>query len=302
MQASPALQRLVEAVAAHWPDHTDFLRKSLAGHPPRELEDLEALAGEILAIHEQPQRLAESYRWMCHQFLEEELYFRRNQEYRCRSFAQAFREVYSNPPFMQKYMEGLLLSQLFWQNHARAFLYFRRQFLPRLPERYDYLEIGPGHGLFLACAARDPRSGTVSAWDVSPESLQHTRACLRKLGTGLRVQLDLRDVLADEEDGATFDAISISEVLEHLDDPAFALRKLRQRLKPDGRAFINVPINSPAPDHVFLLRRVEEASQLVLSNGYRVEELVPVPMTGYTLERAQRASATISCLMVARRA
>jgi hypothetical protein len=33
---------------------------------------------------------------------------------------------------------------------------YRDKFLPRNGEGYEHLEVGPGHGLFLVSAARDP--------------------------------------------------------------------------------------------------------------------------------------------------
>ena len=91
----------------------------------------------------------------------------------------------------------------------------------------------------------------------------------------------------------------ISEVLEHLEEPDRALDTLKLALKPGGRLFINVPINSPAPDHIYLLSDVAAARSLVESAGLRVTSLRAVPLTGYSLAQAEQAKATISCLIVA---
>ena len=86
-----------------------------------------------------------------------------------------------------------------------------------------------------------------------------------------------------------------------MEEPARALGHLRTVLKPGGRLFVNVPINSPAPDHLYLLRSPEEAVAAVESAGFVVEESGFFPVTNYTIERARKWALTISVCMVARR-
>jgi SAM-dependent methyltransferase len=232
---------------------------------------------------------------------EETIRFLRAGEYRCKTFAEAEANVYSNKPFMEKYMDGLLVSQPLWFNHARTYFAFKHSFLPSLVPDADYLEIGPGHGLLLAQAASDPAIASVSAWDVSAESLRQTARALTRLGINREAHLEQRDVLAAPP-GETFDAIVISEVLEHLEEPRRALEALVRHLREGGRIFINVPVNSPAPDHIYLLRTPDEAVELVESAGLRIKEQAFEPMSGYSLERAKTRGATITCLFVAERA
>jgi 2-polyprenyl-3-methyl-5-hydroxy-6-metoxy-1,4-benzoquinol methylase len=297
----PSLARMATEVLEVWPEHAPFLDRSLGGHGPAALEQLDELARQALLVAPDPRRLSTSYRWMCGEILTEELYFRRHKAYRCKSFAQAIAEVYDNRPFMRRYMEGVLVSQLFWHNHATAYLYFLSVFLPRLREGYDYLEIGPGHGLFLAQAARDGRNGTATGWDVSRESLRHTRQSLQKLSVGKSVRLARRDVLAGAGPRPVrFDAVVMSEVLEHLEEPARALETVKASLRPEGLLLVNVPVNSPAPDHIFLLRHPDEVADLLTGSGFEIVEFTSVPMTGYSLQRALKAGVAITCLAIAR--
>jgi ubiquinone/menaquinone biosynthesis C-methylase UbiE len=298
----PELHRLVGAVLEAWPQHVAFLRGSFAGYSAEDLGRLDDLARRVLRLagSDLPEFVA-SYRWMCAELTKEALYFKKHHRYRLATFEEAYTEVYSNAPFMRRYIQGILLSQVFWRNHSAASLYFQTQFLPSLPSGYRYLEIGPGHGLFLSVAAEQEACGHAEAWDVSDESLRQTAAALKSFGVQQPVQLVRNDVLAPrlETAGGGFDGIAISEVLEHLERPVDALAGLGRHLAPGGRIFINVPINSPAPDHIYLLRDVAEARALVESAGLRVASLEAVPMTGYSLEAAEREKATISCLIVA---
>jgi hypothetical protein len=77
------------------------------------------------------------------------------------------------------------------------------------------------------------------------------------------------------------------------------LRGLRQHLAPRGRLFVNVPVNSPAPDHIYLLRTPEEAVEMVRSSGYDVLDHRFFPMTGHTEAKARKNKLTISCVIVA---
>ena len=98
-----------------------------------------------------------------------------------------------------------------------------------------------------------------------------------------------------------FDAIVFSEVLEHLDKPEKALRSLLYLCKPGGRVWINVPANSPAPDHLYLVREPKQAEDAVRAAGFEVVDTAHLPMTGITLERAIRQQLTITCIIVGRR-
>lgn len=298
-----ALGWLTGALIEAWPQHERFLRGSFEGYDATDLVAVEDLARRvaILAGDELPHYMA-SYRWMCAELAKEALYFKKHGRYRLTTFEDAQAQVYANVPFMRRYMQGLLVSQVFWRNHSSAFLHFRRAFLADLPSGFRYLEVGPGHGLFLSVAAEHPACGAAQAWDVSDESLRQTAEALDRLEVRQHVALRRRDVLSSETATSTetFDGIVISEVLEHLERPRDALVALKRHLAPEGRIFINVPVNSPAPDHIHLLPNVNAVRALVEAAGLTVASLRAVPLTGYTLAQAEREAATISCLVVAR--
>ncbi len=301
LAAYPALNTIVSAVLAQWPQHQKFADKSIAAHDADELAVLEEFGRDILVLTAgHLERHCAHYRWMCDTFTKEAMYFFRTGEYRCKTFADAVAEVYGNREFMTKYMDGLLISQALWANHAKSAIYYKRHFLAGLRPGANYLEIGPGHGLFLAQAARDPRVVSVTAWDVSPESIDQTRRALDKLGVTRGVALQERNVLEATGAAGSFEAIVISEVLEHMEDPRSALQGLRRCIAADGRILVNVPINSPAPDHIYLLRSPDDAIELVKSGGFAITDVQSVPMTGYTLEQAREGRLTITSMITAR--
>lgn len=297
------LGRLAASVINHWPTHERFIRTSLSGYDDAELGQIDEIARKILLLAgDEIAGFVESYRWMCQEMNREALHFKKHGSYRLSSFSEAERLVYSNAPYMKKYMEGLLISQIIWRNHSASFLYFTNDFLPRLGDGFRYLEIGPGHGLFLSTAAESAACVRAEAWDVSAESIRQTAHALSILGAPSMVKLLQRDVLVpgDGGDGAGFDGIAISEVLEHIEYPREALASLRGALAPGGHIFINVPLNSPAADHIYLLRDAGEVRALVESAGLEIVDLELAAVTGLTVAEAERQKATISCLIIAR--
>jgi len=285
-----------------WPEHEKFIRKSFESRSPS-LMDSAHRTGKLIhqMISEKIPEHAESYRWMCGALNEEAMHFFRTGEYRHHSFVEVEREIYRDVAYMTRYMQGLLLSQIFWNNHANVIDYYIHDFVEKVTEPTRYLEIGPGHGLFCALASENQKMTVIEGWDVSPGSLEVARECLGKVGLLERVGLRIQDITSSSEDAdeARFDRIVISEVLEHLEDPVAILKGIRRHLAPGGKVFINVPVNSPAPDHIFLLKTPEEARKLVEDGGFEVLDFKSFPITGYTEAIARKRSLTISCAMVA---
>lgn len=308
LSSRPALGSLVEEILTLWPEHEVYIEKSLAGRSPEVLDFSDALAGIVRRLAAEhaggmPAMCAD-YRFLCEEIiLPEELHFRRNGTYRLSRFEDANRECYANAPFMDRYMNGVLVSNVIWDNHAHAMAHFANTYLPGLAPGAAHLEVGPGHGVFLYWAAASDKVGAVSGWDISPTSIEKTRKALAALGVAKPVSLTLRDPFAADQGGrdVRFDSIAMSEVLEHLENPAAALRAASGWLRPGGSIWINVPANSPAPDHIFLFESPEHAQDVVRSADLEVVDAAAYPMSGATLERARKRQLSISCVVVARK-
>lgn len=297
----PNLALAVRQQLAVFPEHAAYLERRFAGASPVELllaEDLAAMIGRI--VNDDWTGLCADYRWLSGVVLEEEVFFRRNRRYRLSSFADAVEQVYGDAAYMARYMNGLLVSQLWWRNHTDVFGYFRSRFLRQALPGTSHLEVGPGHGLLLAAAAAVPQVSRLEAWDISATSLDLTRHALAALDVSpARVVLRTADIFDCPQ--ALFDSIVFSEVLEHLEDPLGALRALHRLLRPGGRLFLNAPVNSPAPDHIYLFQTPEEVVSMAQQAGFAVEDCLFAPGAGSSLERARRLDLTISVAVIARR-
>lgn len=298
----PNLSKVVDEVIRIWPEHRKYCETRFKNDDDAFLARTEEFATLALRnVGDQLERYVSDYRWMCERFHEEEIFFFREDRYRLSTFQQAYDEVYSNIEYMLRYVHGILISQIIWNTHAQAFDAFRQHYLPNVPAGASYLEVGPGHGFYLYFASRSPNIANMEAWDVSPASIQETTEALQRMGVTRDIKLIEQDVLAAPTRHEEFDCATISEVLEHLEHPERALKSLHSALKPGGLIFINVPLNSPAPDHIYLWRSPDEFRAFVESHGFKVEHETLAPVGGYSVERALKYKVTISSILVARK-
>ena len=168
LSGMPDTLRVIEAVLAAWPEHAAYLAKSFEPRSPAMLQATEAASGAALKlIGGHAAQFAADYRWTCDRLRDEELFFHREGRYRLSTFADANAEVYSDSEYMGRYVNGLLLTPgaLVQATSRRLRCSSTRSSAP--PRPFDYLEVGPGHGLMVYFAARAPLSRSLEAWDVS---------------------------------------------------------------------------------------------------------------------------------------
>ena len=294
------LNRLIDLQLVAFPEHRAYLVKRFSDSDTAHLEFCEQLSGNVLRIAGGDiAQVLEDYHWLSDEILKEELFFRREGRYRLSKLSDAIEQVYANAPYMGKYIHGILASQVWWRNHAEVMRYFRDAFLPGNKQGFAHLEVGPGHGLFLALAAGAPHCASAQGWDISDTSLNGTRAALAAMGAPGNITL--RSVNIVEAPDGRFDSITFSEVLEHLEEPLQTLKALYGLLSPGGRIFVNAPVNSPAPDHLYLFRTPEEVRDMVAEAGFEIVETLYAPPTGASLEKARKQELSISAAIIARR-
>lgn len=287
---------------AVWPEHQTYLARNFKVRSPEQMTATELASSSILKLTKgEEERFARHYRWTCDRLNEEELFFHRNGRYRLNTFAEALAEVYSNNDYMTRYMDGLLLTQSLWFNHAATLEMFLNRLLPLARSGARYLEIGPGHGLMTYFAARTPAIDALEVWDVSSVSLDETRAALAVLGITKTVRFTEVDILAADEASGRYDMVVISEVLEHLERPGQALSFLNSTLDPGGLIYVNVPINSPSPDHIYLLEHPAAGLALIEAAGFEIVSHELYATQGRAIEKALRDRISISMAIVGRK-
>lgn len=298
----PHLSNLIQSFDEIWPDHNSFLEKGILNadsHVQQHAEHMAELFDPI--ISKDRLGLVKDYQWVCKMLLEEQLYFFRHGKYRLNTIEEAVEKIYSKNEIMGPYMNGLLISQFVWTNHTQANEFFYSKFLPRVNDMQNLMEVGPGHGMFLSLVAINHPQIELHAWDISYTSLSATIETLKQLGIENPIQTQACDLVAPNLQNDLFQAIVCSEVLEHTDKPQVAIQNLTDALKPGGFMFLNVPVNSPAPDHLTLWRTPDEVKNYYKSTGLKLEEFQCFPATGLTLDRAMKQKADITCVGILRK-
>ncbi len=155
--------------------------------------------------------------------------------------------------------------------------------------------------MILYFAAHAGAIQELTAYDVSNSSIEATEKALNVLGVEKNVALVLQDVTSYVKSQKKYNAIVISEVLEHLENPIEAIKNLYQLLSADGLIYMNIPVNSPAPDHIYLWRKPEEVLDDVRNAGFEIDQYFLYPATGCTVERALKFDLSISCVVIAKK-
>lgn len=221
--------------------------------------------------------VADAYVGMCKEILREQIMFRRSGKYSCTCAADAKKAVYDVQERMRAYLYGLALSIFLWRNHYRMFDFFIRE-SGTMAKVSRYLEIGPGHGLYLLEAMeRFPRA-SFHAIDLSPAAIEISRKMTGHFGRGGTCEFSLMDLFDISE--CEYDYVVMCEVLEHVDDPCSALDKVRELVRQDGRVFVTTCVNCPAVDHVFRFETVDQIRTKLNQCGFGILSELILPVEG----------------------
>jgi SAM-dependent methyltransferase len=154
--------------------------------------------------------------------------------------------------------------------------------LGRPPQGARLLDIGCGYGDFiLACKRR--------GWKVVGAEQEASPIFARRDELGLEVVTV--DKLVDLAD-ASFDAITLWHVFEHLSDPMAMLDEIRRLLKPGGRLLIEVPnyggwhgrVGGAAWHHLDVPRHLLHFNRRTLGNMLASKGLAPERWSTFSLE------------------
>ena len=232
----------------------------------------------------------------------EQLHFLRHGHYRNRTYADVAATVYHDRAYMDRYMYGLVVTAFLWPNHLRILRFFEEVLPTDRPGRY--LEVGPGHGYFMARAAREGSFEDLLGIDISPASIDQARALIAAFAPEAAARCTLRcmDFLAADDLAAeSFDALVMGEVLEHVEEPGLFLRRLRDLARPDAFIYVTTCINAPAIDHIYLWRDTDSLEALIGECGLTIVQALRLPYEGKTMEQARRQALPINVAYVLRK-
>ena len=237
----------------------------------------------------------DAYLKMCGNMLRCQIEFLRTGQYPQVTAEQAKRAVYESETEMLSYMVGLGISQFLWPTHYQMFSFFKKAINDNAKSVSSYLEIGPGHGLYMEYALSTLNKFDVAvAIDISLTSLGLSRAFIQYFANVQKeVKFMLGDVTKTDFD-RHFDFITMGEVLEHVNQPKELLQKLKTLLAPGGKSFVSTCANSPAIDHVVQFNNVQQIRDLIHSSGLTILGDLPLPVEPISVEEAEAKRVTIN--------
>ena len=222
--------------------------------------------------------VVEAYLKMCGDMFFERMRFQETGAYSCSNARQAYESIYSSEKIMTHYMYGLALSYFLWPNHYVIYDFFIHETETVKSRVKHYLEIGAGHGLFLASALETFRDADFTVVDISQACISMARKIVPYLSKNDRGISFYRSDIMLFDPATKFDFISMGEVLEHVEDPVGLLKKVRSLLSRHGRLYISTCCNSPAIDHIYLFRDIAQIRDLFGKTGFRTHKELALPV------------------------
>ncbi|SKB87307.1 2-polyprenyl-3-methyl-5-hydroxy-6-metoxy-1,4-benzoquinol methylase [Lachnospiraceae bacterium] len=260
-----------------------------------EIQDLESILNLLTRDHS-IEELADAYLLLVGDTMEETAFFLQNGHYRYSTLAEVNEKVYQNTEYMNKYMLGLLISGYLWKNHLAINRWFK-QTIAKFHGK-NYLEIGPGHGRYFLEAINLGNFDHYTGVDLSPSSIKLAESFIEmnKTSDAKQYELICADINKYEFD-SLFDGVSISEVLEHVEDPRSLLRRIHEITNEGADIYVSVPINAPEIDHIYLFKSNEEVFKMVEEEHFTIKDYFYVTSNGASYEKAQKKRIAVNLAM-----
>ncbi len=180
-------------------------------------------------------------------------YFIKHQDYGHADFDEIRNEIYDNKNTMlETYMPGLLISYayttiLYEKNHL-----FISEFLPRLKDDMQGVEVGFGEGFYLWEVLRKNTKVKMAGFDISPYAIEFASHMLEMAGIPSEsYKLQYGNVFEGiQQPDKSADFAILAEVIEHIPNPQSGIKELARVLKKGGLLYLTTVINSNHMDHI----------------------------------------------------
>src|SRR5437016_1649634 len=156
------LEYVVEKIAESNPLASKKLRKNLRKftyeHKKKADDFLTIYLDYLNSIDKSIDFAIDCYLKMTGDMFYERIKFLETGRYSNKSYKEVEKKIYGNSEIMDYQMHGLILAQFLWPDQYIRFTFFADNFLKYKPIK-RYLEIGGGHGLYIAERSEERRVG-----------------------------------------------------------------------------------------------------------------------------------------------
>jgi len=258
------------------------------------LERAERLITLAEAIHPDPGNALVEYTVG---YMVEQARFLQSGDYAFSDFEQARADVYDNEEVMSGfYLAGLLLTHAFWPVHYVMHNWFLEHFVEQLNPSGKGVEIGYGHGLYLAEILQRHPNGSVEGYDISRHSHQFAKRLLEESGFDKsRWNLQLGDVQDGFKEIGPFDWAIFAEVLEHIPRPDEALVAIAGIMKPNALLYAVTVVDSNAIDHLYHFKSTDEVLEMFTNCGFEVVDHLLSSVADYSHESDPTVNVSVIC-------
>lgn len=241
-----------------------------------------------------------AYLSLCQDMIKSQIKFMKTGTYSINSSSVADHSVYQNEKEMKAYMIGLAISQFMWPSHFDMFSFFSKLIKNKGSKVKNYLEIGPGHGLFLKEAIKWlMKDCRITAIDISPYSIEITKSIMAFFRSNNRNTNYITMDIFHFNNSNPFDFITMGEVLEHVECPDLLLQKLYSLLTSGGFSFISTCVNCPAKDHVYHFKKVDDIRAMIKMCKFEVVDELVCPVEKLPMEEIIEKKVTINyCALI----
>lgn len=217
--------------------------------------------------------------------------------YEHKSYRGCYEAVYADKATMDDYLWGVYLTNFMWVHHLDISAFFETRFVAKLPARAALIELAPGHGGWGLVAMHRRPDARLDGFDISPSSIEISRALAAAAGLADRARYELRDALdLTSHPAGVADACICNFLVEHLEDPDRLFQVIEHVLAPGGKAFVSGALTAAQVDHIYEFRRESELVLLAERHGMRVLETLSV-QPQRTLPRAQFLPRSMSLIV-----
>ena len=301
------LQKILDIIGGKSPLQIKKINKYISKKSDTFLKDIERLAAEYINYLESQnisvEYAVDSYLTMCGNMLKSQIYFMKTGKYPLDQQHKAFENVYNNEKEMKSYMVGLAISQFLWSTHYDMISFFKDNLKEDDDVISSYLEVGPGHGLYLREAMKYLNNDVkIVAVDISQVSIEITQSMMAyfygdQFSKIKYHNIDILDLAKSDE----YDFITMGEVLEHVNYPGNLLYKLKELLTSEGTAFVSTCVNAPAIDHVYHFKSVDEIRNKIGNCGLLIKDEKVLPVENLPLKEIEKKQITINyCAILGR--
>ena len=144
------------------------------------------------------------------------------------------------------------------------------------------LDIGCGGGLLSEALAQ--AGADVTAIDLAPELVKVARLHGLESGVTVDYRVQAAEDLAAEQPGS-FDVVTCMEMLEHVPDPASAVRACAALLKPGGHAFF-ATLNRNPKSYLYAIIGAEYIARLLPKGTHHYQDFIKPAELGKWLREA----------------